>query len=233
MYILVKTNIDSLAEIYIGEADPIGNRLLNHYRGKDFWEWGIFFISKDDNLSKAHIKYLEAELYHIAAQLKLCKLHNMNEPKRSNISEAEKADLDHFKKTMITIFPTAGLHCFTPAEQYNEQMIFMIKQPNDHIDAKGYESKQGFVVCEGATIRRDIVGTRTKYIMKHRQQYIDQGIIRLVDNKYRTMQDITFTSPSAAASVVLGRRANGRVNWKNTDGTSLKEIQLNIIREKT
>ena len=38
-------------------------------------------------------------------------------------------------------------------------------------------------------------------------------------------QDYTFSSPSMASSVVLGRTSNGRIEWKTTDGETLKELQ--------
>lgn len=47
--------------VYIGEAEVIRERLKNHL-AKDFWNHAIFFISKDENLTKAHIRYLEGRL---------------------------------------------------------------------------------------------------------------------------------------------------------------------------
>ena len=38
-------------------------------------------------------------------------------------------------------------------------------------------------------------------------------------------QDYVFASPSAAAGVVQGRSANGRVDWKTKDGKTLKDLQ--------
>jgi hypothetical protein len=42
---------------------------------------------------------------------------------------------------------------------------------------------------------------------------------------YVFTQDYVFGSPSTAASVVMGRNANGRVDWKAVNGQSLKELQ--------
>ncbi|HPB54015.1 MAG TPA: GIY-YIG nuclease family protein, partial [Saprospiraceae bacterium] len=55
--------------IYIGEAETVYSRLLQHLNQKDFWNEAIIFISKDENLNKAHIKYLENKLYEIAKQV--------------------------------------------------------------------------------------------------------------------------------------------------------------------
>jgi len=44
-------------------------------------------------------------------------------------------------------------------------------------------------------------------------------------NHYRFTQDYAFSSPSTAAAVVLGRSANGRIEWKDGLGRTLKELQ--------
>ena len=49
-----------LPTVYIGEGDPVRPRLESHSANKDFWTWLVFFVSKDDSINKAHVKYLEA-----------------------------------------------------------------------------------------------------------------------------------------------------------------------------
>ena len=45
------------------------------------------------------------------------------------------------------------------------------------------------------------------------------------DNILDLTQDYLFDSPSTAAGVLLGRSANGRIEWKNQLGQTLKSIQ--------
>ena len=81
MYVLVGTSDDSiLPTIYVGEGDPVKNRLNQHYGKKDFWDWAVFFVAKDDSLNKAHVQHLEAELLRLAKEAKQCKLDNNQEP---------------------------------------------------------------------------------------------------------------------------------------------------------
>ncbi|MEY4756885.1 MAG: hypothetical protein RJA34_1783 [Pseudomonadota bacterium] len=58
-----------------------------------------------------------------------------------------------------------------------------------------------------------------------RQELISNGVLALLGALYQFTQDYTFSAPSTAAAVVLGRSANGRVEWKGADGRTLKEIQ--------
>lgn len=63
VYVLIgQSDPDELPTAYIGEGDPVGDRLLQHQKNKDFWSSVVFFTSKDDNLNKAHVQFLEAQL---------------------------------------------------------------------------------------------------------------------------------------------------------------------------
>ena len=58
-----------------------------------------------------------------------------------------------------------------------------------------------------------------------RQALIANGVLALEAGLYRFTQDFSFSSPSTAAAVVLGRSANGRIEWKDAKGRTLKELQ--------
>ena len=59
VYLLFGKNELEKDQVYIGEAECILKRLNQQLGQKEFWSEAIVFISKDDNLNKAHIKYLE------------------------------------------------------------------------------------------------------------------------------------------------------------------------------
>ena len=48
--------------VYVGEGDEVWTRLTTHDANKDFWTQVVLFVSKDDNLTKAHVRWLEATL---------------------------------------------------------------------------------------------------------------------------------------------------------------------------
>ena len=69
IYILLGDDPNSLGGTlaYIGEGDDVSKRLYQHARpedqgGKDFWDRAIVLTSKDTNLTKAHVRYLESRL---------------------------------------------------------------------------------------------------------------------------------------------------------------------------
>ena len=94
VYILVGTSEESaLPTIYVGEGDPVKARLNQHYSNKDFWDWAVFFVTKDSSLNKAHVKYLESHLLELATIAKQCKLDNTGSSLPPTLSEAETADM--------------------------------------------------------------------------------------------------------------------------------------------
>ena len=69
VYILLGTDPQTNApHAYIGEAEIICDRLKQH-KTKE-WNSAIVFTSKDENLTKAHVRYLEARLLAEAAEVK-------------------------------------------------------------------------------------------------------------------------------------------------------------------
>ena len=65
-----------------------------------------------------------------------------------------------------------------------------------------------------------------QYMSTLRKDLLEQGVIVAGDRGFVFTQDRVFKSSSTAAGVVLGRAANGRVEWKTKEGTTLKELQI-------
>jgi hypothetical protein len=109
---------DAFPSLYIGECDPLRPRLEQHYAKKDFWTQVIAFISKDDNLNKAHVQYLESRLVALAAEAKRFTLDNGNTPSAPSLSEADIAEMDAFLDEMLLVLP--AVRCGTSEETQSE-----------------------------------------------------------------------------------------------------------------
>jgi hypothetical protein len=78
VYFLLGVNPDTGAPLaYIGEAEVIRERLKQH-KAKDFWNVVVVFVSKDENLTKAHIRFLENRLLQEAKLIGRYVLENTN-----------------------------------------------------------------------------------------------------------------------------------------------------------
>ena len=101
-----------LPYVYVGEGDVLLPRLDSHAKNKDFWTHAVVFTTKDQNLNKAHVQYLEARLVQLAAETKRCELDNANIPQRPSLSDADRADADLYLADMLLCLPVVGVSFF-------------------------------------------------------------------------------------------------------------------------
>jgi uncharacterized protein DUF4357 len=225
VYVLVGPPEESgLPRIYVGEGDPIRPRLEQHVAKKDFWTTCIAFTSKDENLNKAHVQYLEAWLIALATRAKRCVLDNGNAPQLPSLSEADAADAGGFLAEMMLCFPVLGVGVFSAAtveQKVGEELSLKAKG----IEARGMETPQGFVIRSGSRAVKVEVPSCHAYIKELRAALVANGVLKTSGGGYAFTQDYLFSSPSTAAGVVLGRSANGRIEWKAKNGKTLKAIQ--------
>jgi len=225
VYILVgRSDDNALPIIYVGEGDPVDSRLKSHNSQKDFWDWCVFFVTKDNSLNKAHVQWMECRLLEFAREAKQCRLDNGNCPTLPTLSEADVADVDSFLLDILSVLPLVGLGVFERVEprKHGQTILYLAAKG---VCATGYEDSKGFVIRKDS----EVVIEESSYIHQHlaalRKDLREQGVLVDHDGKYRFTQDQAFNSPSMAAGVILGRAANGRIDWKNKAGKTLKEIQ--------
>ena len=229
VYLLLGPRDDGEGEkLYIGEGDPIRPRLESHYAQKDFWTRAVCFVAAPGQLNKAHVQFLEANLVRLAKAGKRMPLDNGNAPAEPTLSEADRADMLVFLANMLGMLPVLGVQAFEQAPPSAAAAAPVLSCKGKGVQASGFEASQGFVVEAGS----HAVGETAPSMQQHvrgmfdlRQELIGNGVLVAEGGGYRFSQDYVFTSPSTAAAVVLGRSANGRIEWKDVQGRTLKELQ--------
>ncbi|MCG7314478.1 GIY-YIG nuclease family protein [Priestia flexa] len=216
VYLLFGKDEDENDLVYIGEAETILKRLNEHLKEKDFWKEVIVFVSKDDNLNKAHIKYLENGLYEIAKEVNRYKLENSNTPTRSSISESDRAEMEEFMGNIRLLVNTLGHKVFEEVrdEKIKQDLkdIFHIKAARGAA-AMGIQSTEGFIVMKGSKFANPVVDSISPSLASHRERLINQGVLRSENGELVLLEDYIFSSPSTAAGIVMGRNANGLTAW--------------------
>ena len=217
-----------LPGVYIGEGDVLRNRLDDHERSKDFWTHAVTFTSKDQNLNKAHIRYLEAQMYHLAKDAKKCYLENQKEPHPPSLSDADAADAELFLDDMLLCLPILGLNFFEmpPSQEQGHQNLIL---NGKNITARGYEDARGFVVLRDSQAVKDEVPSIHDYLSNIRKTLLSNDLLEDTGPCFRLTQDYVFGSPSTASGVLLGRPSSGLVDWKDRDGRTLKEIRAAAV----
>lgn len=251
IYFLVSENPEPpfYPNVYIGESDDVAKRLEQHNRdddkgGKSFWEKVCLITSKDQNLTKAHIRYLEKRLIELAKESGRCRLENGTEG-FSNISlpEADISDMEYFIEQISILMPVLGYEFLRANKQASDVtgkdsiMIeelnqFYIKSDSMNIDATAIENDGEFIVLKGSRIASRVAPASRDhgYNKTLRPYLLDQNLID--KESFIFLQDYTFKSASAAAAIVLGRQANGRIEWKSIKtGLSYADQQEQAIQE--
>lgn len=213
--------------VYIGEAESIRDRIKGHL-GKDFWNQIAFFISKDENLTKAHIRYLEGRLIDIAKLAERAVLMN-SQGSGSKLPESDREDMEVFLEKMQQVLPALGVEVFVPtiykqeAEDKRELLSCKIKD----ISATGYLTPNGIVVLSGsqAVLRERASAKKYPWVLVYRNNLIEEKHLVEQSNLLVFTKDVEFSSPSAAAAVIHGGSANGLLAWKTQDGKTLKELE--------
>lgn len=210
--------------LYIGEADDVRDRVDNHLKNREFWTGLVAFTSKDHNLNKAHVRYLEARLLQLAAAADRAALQNGTGPPLPRLSEADQADMEGYLDEMLVILPLLGVVAFEALKRQAPAADRLALTGRD-AQATGADTPEGFVVFEGSLARADAVPSFHDYLRDLRERLIAEGILVAAGNQLRFVKPHLFDSPSSAAAVVLGRTANGRIEWKDETGRTLKQRQ--------
>jgi hypothetical protein len=233
VYMLLNKSLDLFekGQLYIGEAENIFNRLTQHVKEKDFWNEAIVFISKDDNLNKAHIKYLENRLHEIASFANRYELINNQKPTQSSISESDKAEMEESLSNILTLVSTLGYNAFeeiiqadTKVQSNKEENLFYINAARGAFGI-GKTTNEGFVVFQNSQVADPVTNSYPKTIQKLRDKLMTEKIIINNGDKLILSQDYLFSSSSTAAMIIMGRSANGLIEWKMKSGKTLQEFE--------
>lgn len=227
VYLLFGKDEEGKDQVYIGEAEAILKRLNQQLISKDFWHETIVFISKDENLNKAHIKYLENRLHEIATKSNRYKIENSVTPTQSSISEPDRAEMEEFIDNIKMLVNTLGHKVFEEKRELkpkHKPNFFFIKAVRG-ADAEGEPTSDGFVVLKGSKAASTTVTSMANSFVNFRNALISDGVIIDKGDYFEFTEDHIFSSPSSAATIVMGRNANGLVEWKQKDGKTLKDFE--------
>lgn len=211
---------------YIGEAENLWNRLITHDSSKDFWFTAIAFVSKDNNLTKAHVKYLESRCIEIATKVKRFNLENGAKSILPSLSEADIAEMEEFLSNLKLLLTAVGypiLQEIASKEQANaSDPLFTCG--GKMAMANGRMTNEGFVVYKDSTVTTQLSNAVVERNNKNINKLISNGYLEKKDeNLYIFIKDYVFNSPSAASDIVLGNSTSGWKKWKTKNGKTLEE----------
>lgn len=220
--------------VYVGEGDDVWQRLVSHDESKEFWTWVAIFITTDESLTKAHVRWLEAALVRDITAAKRAEKINGNDPKGGYLPPIDLVVAETFLANARLLLPTVGADVFSvtavssttagaPAE-----LRLVLRW--DGAEAECAVRDGQFVVMQGSTARVTEVESLADYRRALRKRLRDSGVLApdAGDDKLLVFsQDFRFESPTAAAEVVAGNPLSGPAHWKvkGKKGLSYKDWQ--------
>lgn len=235
VYFLSGVNPESGRDrVYIGEAEVIRSRIKGHL-DREFWKTLVFFVSKDENLTKAHIKYLEGKLIDTARSVGRFELEN-SQASGSHLPESDAADMDVFLYRMEQLLPILGQEFLKPVvrNEVKSKKADLLYCEIKGLRATGRQTENGFVVLKGseAVLEERPSTQKYQYAANLRTILKADGVVEEKKDRLVFLADHEFSSPSAAAAVVHGGQANGLTAWKDGKGLSLKQKEEKDIQQK-
>lgn len=213
--------------VYIGEAECIRDRIKSH-SSKDFWNQVTYFVSKDENLTKAHIRYLEGKLLEQAKTAGRAVVTN-SQSSGSKLPESDRGEMEVFLEKVNQLLPVLGVDLLVPmagstTDAPTSKLLYCeIKG----LKATGFRSANGFLVQKGseAVASERPSSEKWPWTRNLRQKLKDDGVLGDKHDHLIFIKDMEFSSPSAAAAVVHGGHANGLTAWKDVQGKTLKDLE--------
>jgi len=237
VYLLLGDAPDSVGGIrlYVGEGDDISTRIAKHAREKEFWERAVVVSSKDANLNKAHARYIEARFIQISRSARRSELDNETSPPLINLPEADVSDMEYFISQALIALPVLGVNVFR-APVVDAAIVPDLSGVDDPGVRFTYASRREGWVARAVEVDGEfmvLAGSETRLVHNGNGSYVPlrqrlekDGTIDVSGELGVFTRTQVFASPSAAASVVGGRSANGRTSWtEESTGLTYAEWQ--------
>ena len=218
-YILLGEDESTKPQAYLGETENFRERVKDHDSKKAFWQKALIFVSKDADMPKVDVQYLEHKAIAEAKKANTFVLSdNKQIPKMPNLPEHQQDSMDEFFDDVKFLASFIGCNIFDVSQPKAEHLFYT---KGRGCNAKGYYSSDGFTVLKGSVIVKTVTSSfnwkekRDKMLLDYTAN--ENGGLVLTSNK-------TFSSPSTAADFCTGRINNGWLEWKDKDGNTLDSV---------
>lgn len=224
---------------YIGQSDDIGERIRRHDAQREFWSQAVLITSQANTLNAAHVKYLEARLIAAARQAETWPLDNKNTPPVPGLSEAARENMEAFLDYLFMVLPALRIDIFVQRARPRQAAalpgapadspLFLITSPKIGVEARGRLIGSDFVVEAGSRARDQWNGPEGSHYNSLSDRLKKSGVMVSENGFCRFRESYAFTSPSAAAAVVLGYSVNGPSAWKTAAGVTYRDWEAAVL----
>lgn len=246
VYFLFGSDSDGRDAAYIGEAEDVFDRIKSHVQEKEFWNELVAFTSKDDNLTKAHVRYLESLLHDMACKAGRYAIQNSNTPQEASLPRADQDAMKEFIGDVRVLLGVLGHRLLEPllpqplSIQTAKQLdpitadtaslgssaaspVFHLKMGG--ISAQAMRGDEGLVVLAGSEATKVDAPSLSGGYKAKKERLIAEGTLVDAGAKLQFTRDYPFSSPSQGAAIIVGYSINGRDAWRTNTGETYKQFE--------
>lgn len=206
--------------VYIGQSINGIVRIKSHLREKEFWKFGILFVTDNNSFDKFSIDFLEYHFIHEFAKTQYTLENRDLRSVEPNLNIFNRSTLQAFAQQIEFLLKALGIS-FQPTNIESIEHIEYFHSPQPY-RASIYLQDGKFILQKGSIIKQPVPSSKswsdggrfyTRY-MRHFQDLIDsEQAKRINENSAQLLHDIEFTSPSTPADLCSGRSNNGWKFW--------------------
>lgn len=240
IYLLIEGGLGTdRGRVYVGEAENVLDRIATHLIQKEFWTEAVAFTSKDANLTRGHVRYLETRLIELASAAARYDIENANTGYGKNLPRPDTDAMEEYLSNLRIVLGALGHRILEPLIQSPKPgPVVSIAGASKGavlgtplrfefigLTARGYATDEGFTVLAGSETARDTQPSAPKHVIALREAALSDGSLAPHEDHLVTTLDVPFTSSSTAASFVAGSSRSGPQSWCTDAGVSLKELE--------
>lgn len=238
-YLLALPDDGSLPQVYIGQTGDLRTRLAEHASKKDFWQRAVVLLSRAQSLTQTHAVFLEWLSIETARRLGRFAVLNGNAGSRPYTPAPMEADCREVFETGEILLNMLGYPLLSspvavhsgPANAAAPSVaadLFFCKAGG--AEGRGVFTDEGLEVQAGSVGRRaNVPSIQNTSDGAFRERLITDGVMKVEGETVVFTRDHLFRSPSTAAVALLGRTANGWLEWRNAAGQTLDAVKRQAI----
>lgn len=236
LYILLE-NINSYAnekpKAYIGQAEDVGQRIEQHFGGKNnFFQTILIFVSTDHSINKADVQYLEYKAIKASKEADRFDMSSNSQNGTLPYLTPDQLDvMEEFREFIWLLTSFAGCRIFnspisqTTTKTSEEKILFFILWKKSKFKASALYGQDEMVLLKGSELRK----TTSKSGKPEKRKallnsMLKEGIIEDKGDRYVLLFNRAFSTPTSCAQIVTGSSTNGWTKWKNSEGQTPDNI---------
>lgn len=227
LYFLFGESDEGAETVYVGQTGDLKSRLGTHKRDKVFWDRALVVVSKTNSLTQTHALFLEWYCLNECRKVGRYTDENGNSGSKPHTPPPLEADCLEIFDTSKTLLSTLGYPVFDAvakpiAPNADGELFYCM---GSGANGRGQLTSEGFVVFKESSGRLEHAPSTDEKTIQMRQQLISSDVLKANGDQIVFQKDHLFRSPSRAAAVLMGRTANGWLEWKDVNGITLDELK--------